>query len=88
LVRLPSTHTVSSKFWKTEKKKEKRKRKNQNWNWQLASSRTSPKPDYIVSGSFLNELKNNSRILFWLVGFTQVRPVCYFEENNSGINFV
>ncbi len=28
-----------------------------NWNWELASSRTGPEPDFIVPGSFLNELK-------------------------------
>ncbi len=76
-VRLPGTH--SSKFGGGEIIIK-------NWNWELASSRTGPKPNYIVSGSFFNELKKNQGF-FWLVGFTQVGPGCYFEENNSGINF-
>ncbi len=53
LVRLPGTHTVSSKFWGGKKKKTRIGTEN----WEQASSRTGPKPDYIVSSSFLNELK-------------------------------
>ncbi len=36
-------------------------------NWPPAEP--APKPDYIVSGSFLNELKEIQGGFFWLVGW-------------------